>query len=199
MDKKLLFRFELSVLFLSLFFNASATIQVVQVASFQFTPNTMSVNVGDTVRFTWLDGSHTTTSVTIPNVAAPWDSPMNSSITQFDYKVTVAGSYSYKCTPHAGMGMVGAFNASDVTGIPSINGETSITTIFPNPFNNELIIEQGNEFPEYSQFIICDILGKQLKTFYFENISPLSGKRKIDVAELPKGVYLVTLKGNGTK
>jgi hypothetical protein len=60
----------------------------------------------------WTSGSHTTTSTVIPASAATWNSPISSTVTSFEYKVTVAGVYNYKCTPHASMGMVGSFTAS---------------------------------------------------------------------------------------
>jgi plastocyanin len=199
MANKLLFRSALLLMLSILFLNADATIHVVVVSSNQFNPNSTSVNVGDTVRFSWVSGSHTTTSVTIPNGAATWDSPMTSNVSQFDYKVTVAGSYSYKCTPHAGGGMVGTFTASTVTGINTLSEEI-LTSLYPNPFSNELFIEQGNEQPEYTQISISDILGKQIKSISIESLSVVSiGKRRIDVGELPKGIYFVTLKGNGAK
>ncbi len=199
MDKKLLFRSGFSALLVILFLNAGAAIHIIQVSSNQFNPNSTSVNVGDTVRFTWVSGNHTTTSVSIPNGAATWDSPMTSSVSQFDYKVTIAGTYGYKCTPHAGGGMVGTFSASGTTGI-DFGGAINLTSLYPNPFSNELFIEQGNEQPEYTQISISDILGKQIKSISIESLSVVSiGKRRIDVGELPKGIYFVTLKGNGVK
>ena len=91
-----------------------ATIHEVQVANFQFTPANINVSVGDTVKWTWIEGSHTTTSVTIPAGAATWDNPMTSGSTTFLYKVTVAGLYNYKCIPHAAFGMLGTINASGI-------------------------------------------------------------------------------------
>lgn len=199
MDKKIFFRAGFSALLSILFINAYAAIHVVTVANFSFNPNTMNVNVGDTVRFTWSNGSHTTTSVTVPGGAATWDNPMNSNNTVFDYKVTVAGTYNYKCTPHAGSGMVGTFSASGTTGIDFADA-INLTSLYPNPFSNELFIEQGNEQPEYTQISISDILGKQIKSISIESLSVVSiNKRRLDVSELPKGIYFVTLKGSGAK
>lgn len=199
MNKKIRYCAGFSALLSIFFFNTRAAIHEVMVSSNQFSPNSLNVNVGDTVRFIWMNGNHTTTSVSIPVGAAPWDSPMTSAVTQFDYKVTVAGSYGYKCTPHAFGGMVGSFTASTITGIQNFSEET-ITSLYPNPFSNELFIGQGNEQPEYTQISISDILGKQIKSISIESLSAVSiDKRRIDVTELPKGIYFVTLKGNGIK
>ena len=91
---------------------ALAVKHVIHVGSFYFTPGSLNVNVGDTVRWVWDNGSHTTTSATIPPGAVAWDSLMASSIQSFEYPVSVAGLYHYQCTPHATMGQVATFTAS---------------------------------------------------------------------------------------
>jgi plastocyanin len=88
---------------------------VVSVGNFFFNPSSLNVNVGDTVRWVWVAGTHTTTSTpgAIPAGAASWDHAITSTSTFFEYKVTVAGSYAYVCTPHV-PGMVASFVASAV-------------------------------------------------------------------------------------
>ena len=90
--------------------------QTVTVGNFFFNPSTFSINVGDTVRWVWVAGTHTTTSNPggIPAGAASWDAPITSGVNTFEYKVTVAGSYAYVCTPHA-PGMAGTFTAVGFT------------------------------------------------------------------------------------
>jgi plastocyanin len=85
---------------------------IVHVGSFYFSPNTLNVNVGDTIRWVWDNGSHTTTSATLPAGAPTWDSPINSASQSFEYKVVVAGVHNYVCTPHASMGHIGSFTAT---------------------------------------------------------------------------------------
>jgi plastocyanin len=90
-----------------------ATTHEITVENYQFTPASLNVNVGDTIKWTWVNGGHTTTSVTIPAGAASWNSPMNSTNQTFLYKITVAGTYSYNCIPHA-PDMAGTITASIV-------------------------------------------------------------------------------------
>jgi hypothetical protein len=47
----------------------------------------------------------------VPGGAAIWDSPITSGFQVYEYKVTVAGTYNYVCTPHA-PNMAGSFTAS---------------------------------------------------------------------------------------
>ncbi len=90
-----------------------STTYTVQVGNYFFNPQTITnVNPGDTIHWVWVTGTHTTTSTTIPAGAATWDEPITSSSPTYDYIPTVPGTYNYKCTPHAGMGMVGSFTVN---------------------------------------------------------------------------------------
>lgn len=100
-----------------------ATVFTVTVTNFQFTPqNIPNVVVGDVIHFVWGTGFHTTTCDPInqggvnslPAGADPWDSPMTSANTSFNYTVTTAGTYNYFCKIH-GAGMAGTFTSSSVT------------------------------------------------------------------------------------
>jgi plastocyanin len=104
--KKILSAITICLLFV---INAYSFTQTVTVQNHVFTPSSFTINLGDTVRFTWLDGSHTTTSLTIPAGAASWDHSINSSSTSFTYIPSKTGVYNYKCIPHFSMGMKGNF------------------------------------------------------------------------------------------
>jgi plastocyanin len=100
------------VCILSLGIKTSATIFTVNVANFSFSPATLpNVIIGDTIRWVWVSGFHTTTSTSVPAGAAEWDSPITETDTSFEYKVLVAGDYNYWCTPHQPE-MAGSFTVS---------------------------------------------------------------------------------------
>lgn len=89
---------------------------IVNVQNFSFSPNSLpSVQLGDTIRWVWINGSHTTTNLIIPPLAATWDHVINVSNQSFEYVPTVAGVYNYKCTPHF-PNMVGSFTVSEPAG-----------------------------------------------------------------------------------
>jgi plastocyanin len=106
-----------------------ATTHEVQVANFQFTPANVNVTVGDTVKWIWVDGFHTTTSTTVPNGAATWDQSINSNSTTFSYKVTVEGAYSYLCNIHPTQ-MLGTITASGT--MPVVLSDFAITSTKAN-------------------------------------------------------------------
>ncbi len=117
--KKVLLPF---IVLLLVSFATKATKHIITVANYQFTPmNIPNVYIGDTMRWVWVNGSHTTTcnqnldpSTSHPTGAANWSSSINSTNTSFEYKVTIAGFYIYVCLPHT-PDMVGTFTASAVT------------------------------------------------------------------------------------
>jgi plastocyanin len=95
------------------FLTSNATTWNVNVSNNQFSPATLNVAVGDVIHWVWVEGFHTTTSVTIPAAAGSWDAPMDNNNTSFDYTVTQPGTYSYQCNFHAPF-MVASFTASGV-------------------------------------------------------------------------------------
>jgi len=92
--------------------NAPATIVTIQVggATNSFSPSSTTVTLGDTVRWQWVAGFHTTTSTTIPSGAASWNQTM-SSAGSFDYVPAVTGTYNYWCVPHS-PAMAGTFTVT---------------------------------------------------------------------------------------
>ncbi|MBX7108139.1 MAG: T9SS type A sorting domain-containing protein [Chitinophagales bacterium] len=80
--------------------SAQATKHVVTVSNFVFTPSSMTINLGDTVEWQWLNGIHTTTSTTIPAGAVAWNNAIDATHLSFKYVPAVLGTYNYKCNIH---------------------------------------------------------------------------------------------------
>ena len=98
----------LTLLFAGFF--AWATNHQVAVSSNVFTPSSLTITVGDTVTWTNTSGSHNVDgrTATYPaNPASFYSGTASGSLWTYSYTFTVAGSYTYDCTPHVGFGMVG--------------------------------------------------------------------------------------------
>jgi plastocyanin len=80
----------------------------VRVASDQFTPASVKIKVGQTVRWTWGGGTHNVVSGSDCNTE---DGNFKSGAPQgggtFDKKFEKAGTFPYHCQPHCAMGMKG--------------------------------------------------------------------------------------------
>ena len=163
-----------------------AQVHVITQESLSFNPNGIEVNVGDTIRWEWTGGSHTTTSLDIPEGAASWDSPLNSTNTFFEYKVLTEGVYNYKCTPHQAMGMIGSFTA--VLPLISTNISSSSFSIYPNPARDVIIIE--TEKAELLILNIFDYSGKNIKEIQ------LWQNQDIDISDLSSGMYYIQVYNN---
>lgn len=169
---------------------------VVTVENFTFLPTSIpDVAIGDTIHWSWISGSHTTTSTTIPAGAAAWNSPISALNPTFEYKVTVAGVYNYKCTPHAAMGMVATFTASTVTGIADNTSIFGNLHLSPNPAREFVRVSFNPSSPFTGSVKLLDLLGNSL---WKSEVAFDAGANstEINLANIPKGVYFVELLDN---
>jgi pseudoazurin len=83
---------------------------------FQFEPQQLKIQAGDTVHFVAKDKGHNVESIEgmFPDGATPFKGALNQDLT---VTFTKPGVYGFKCVPHYGMGMVGLI----VVGDPSSN------------------------------------------------------------------------------
>ncbi len=172
--------------------SAKATIVVITQQDLTFNPATVSVTVGDTIRWVWTSGDHTTTSATIPTGAAAWDSPLTATTTSFDYVVTVEGTYNYVCTPHAAAGMVGSFTATGTLGIGDRIDMSSVK-VYPNPAKDRAVLVFNSDEASIGHLSVYDLLGNQVST---GEVSVKYGTNNINlpVSNINPGIYFVELK-----
>jgi plastocyanin len=168
----------------------------VDVRDFEFSPSTLlNVRIGDTIHWEWKSGNHTTTSKTIPAGAASWDKPISSTNMSFDYIPTVTGIYSYKCTPHESMGMVGSFTVTSPTGIPDGSSPGSIS-LYPNPFVDKITIRvQAGATTRIDQVRIFDVSGKILREYSLTEWDAKLGK-VLSLKDLPVGILFIEFHDN---
>jgi glucose/arabinose dehydrogenase len=65
------------------------------------------VQIGDTVRWNWVNGSHSTTSGVSGTPNGQWDSGVHTPSFSFEHTFNQAGTFPYFCTLHWQVGMVG--------------------------------------------------------------------------------------------
>lgn len=128
--------------------HTQATKVTINVQNFFFSPSTFSINLGDTVVWNWINGTHTTTSLTIPGGAVAWDSPISTSTKKYTYVPAVVGTYNYKCTPHfVTQGMQGNFTV--VCPTPSVTISAGGPTTFCKGSEVLLSVSSGGPFSSY--------------------------------------------------
>jgi plastocyanin len=185
-----------SLLFLFILASFSfATVRTINVANFQFSPTPLNAFVGDTIKWVWVSGNHTTTSTNIPLTASSWDSPIDASNTTFSYVILSPGTYNYKCTPHESMGMVGAINAqvSSITGNEQSVQNFELKQNYPNPFNPSTSISFSVPKSGFVKLTIFNSLGSEVETLVNENLNRGSYTVNFNASKLSSGVYFYRL------
>jgi plastocyanin len=183
-----------SLIILSLFtLFANATVHVINVSNNVFTPNTLTVTVGDTVVWNWLAGTHTTTSTAVPSGAATWNAPIDASHLSFSYQVAVEGTYNYHCVFHSGM--TGTFTAEAV-GVPEFSSSQSFNWSISE---NNLTVTLNLNAPSSLHVRLYSMLGSDVKALAsLENFHG-SFNETWSLAELRKGIYFLEVSANNRK
>jgi len=161
-----------------------ATVYMVMVANYTFTPTSFNMHLGDTVMWMWSNGTHTTTSTTIPTGATAWNSNIDASATTFTYVPAKTGTYNYQCNFHASLGMVGSFTVLAPLNVPVAN-EIPAFSIFPNPAQSSIHL-QFNQTGTPLFISMTDINGKEV----MRNEKVLQ-EMDVNVENIPAGVYIL--------
>ena len=103
----------LAICLLSCSPQAFGTAANISIINFAFTPNNVSINVNDSVTWTWVGAPHTTTSDT-----GLWDSGVFGAGHTFTRTFTSAGSFPFHCTVHPFM--TGTINVQSVNIPPTV-------------------------------------------------------------------------------
>lgn len=199
MSKSLLSSF--GALILSLFFVSGvfAVKHTVNVQNYSFNPANLNVQVGDTIRWAWVNGSHTTTSTTIPGSAAAWDEPINSSNTFYEYRVTVAGVYNYLCTPHSSS-MTATFTATAPT--PTLSVSPSNRNVSASAGSTNFTVTSNSNWTVVSNAGWCTVTtsgsgnGTIIANYQANTITtPRVATITVSVTGLPNSIVTVTQAG----
>jgi plastocyanin len=190
----------LTVLALSMPLLAHATVHVVQfggTVGFSFSPASLSVAVGDTVRWQGSFEFHPLSSTSVPAGAAAWQ---NSVGVFFDYVVLVPGTYNYHCDVHT-PAMSGSFSAtlSDVNENVTTGAPVSfeLRQNFPNPFNPATAITFS--IPETGSVTlkVFNLLGGEVATLVNGRLSAGLHSVLWDAKDAASGRYLYRLEAGG--
>src|SRR5439155_1391423 len=103
--------------------------------AFVFSPSSVTIHPGDTVRWTWDDDFHSSTSGTPGMPNGLWDSGILIQGAVFTHTFSAVGTFPYYCTPHGlCCNMVGTISVVNSTPPPSPTPTpTPIPTATPTP------------------------------------------------------------------
>ena len=94
------------------------TTHVVEASDYVFTPADLTIMKGDTVKWVWVNGMHTTTSDTTEG-ATVWNALLDQNHPTFSYVFNQTGVFSYYCIYHVSFGMKGTITVGPATSVKS--------------------------------------------------------------------------------
>jgi len=159
-----------------------------------FTPNQITINLGDTVVFS-IQSNHNAVEVT----QATWQINGNTSNGGFQLPFgggtvipTMAKTYYYVCTPHASLGMKGQIIVNNSTGIPDPVNYDYALSFLPNPASNQTVIHTGIADGISNTLTVYDLTGKSVM-----KISDITENYILNISRLKHGIYFVEFKAEG--
>ena len=179
-----------------------AAVHQVTVQSFFFSPAHIAVAQGDTVRWVWVSGTHTTTSGDLGSCTADglWDAPISVSNPSFEYTFNDLGTLTYFCRPHCAMGMNGSVTVELATQSAKDNapGRAGVSGFIlraaPIPFTDSAVLSFELSQPQHVRLEIFDPRGRWVKNLadrWFEaGMHQVSWDGRSEAgARVPAGVY----------
>jgi plastocyanin len=165
---------------------------------FKYSPTSLFVSVGDTIRWQGDFGFHPLRSTTIPASAQSWS---NSTGTVFSYVVQISGTYLYQCDNH-GPDMSGSFTATSATAVDDKASQTQPSTYqleqnYPNPFNPSTRIAYRLAGNAQLKLTVHNTLGQEVATLVSGNQEAGYHEVQFDGSKLASGVYLYRMVAGG--
>ncbi len=173
-------------------------------SGFIFSPSTLSINLGDTVKFV-LGTTHNSREVEL----ATWNAGGITSNGGFETPfgggtvlITQVGTHYYVCVTHASFGMKGEIIVNSSTDVRRLNNNYPssyhLEQNFPNPFNPSTVISFNLPKKNHVTLKIYNTLGQQVATL-LDNETVDAGNQsvKFDASQLSSGVYFYRLNVEG--
>jgi len=168
-------------------------------SGFTFSPSSISISLGDTVKFV-LSSNHNAREVD----QATWNANGATSNGGFNLPfgggtvvLSNSGIYYYVCSPHASGGMKGTITVNSTSDVETI-GETIpndfiLMQNYPNPFNPATTISFSIPAPSYVSLRVFNLLGKEVAQIISEEMPAGRHSKQWNAADLTSGVYFYRL------
>jgi len=186
----------LSTVFALLAAFAFSTTVTITNSMYTFTPGTITIHVGDTVKFQ-IETMHNVVEVS----HATWNANGNTPLPGFSLDfgggtVTglTVGTHYYVCAAHASSGMKGEIIVTGTTGIDNITPDNVKLSIYPNPTTGIFTVQlQGSEnlINNEPSMAIYNLRGERIYS-----LPIVQGQTQIDISMMPTGTYFVIINNN---
>ena len=175
-----------TIIFLTFFTFLFSEIHDVVIENFSFTPNSLSIDTGDTVRWTNNGNSHTVTSDD-----GLFSSGTLSNGNTFEHTFNTEGEFAYHCNFHSSMqASVTASESLDNDDVP-FPDKITINPAYPNPFNPSTNISFSLEQYYNVSIDIYNLRGELVSNLLKEGL--VAGNHSViwNASDQSSGVYLL--------
>lgn len=180
---------------LFLLFSPSITAQSlfeISVGGTSFAPSSLTINKGDTVRWTNSSvGQHNVngTQVTFPSNPEPFGNSVGSNWT-YEHVFLNPGNYSYRCDVHFSMGMEGDIVVTNINATDDKTvAEKLVSSVYPSPASDQVVVELNREAGAGWTLSVFDLSGQAMT-----RAMSLSGTQiKLETSAWGSGLYFYQL------
>lgn len=173
--------------------NAQELVEI-DVSNNVFTPNSVTISQGDTVRWTNTQGNHNVngTASDYPNNPEAFGNDVGSGWT-YEFVFNVVGFYEYHCDPHVSLGMTGDITVEEPTNIFEL--ETAIElveNVFPMPAKDFVYLELNTDLISHNTNLNIQVY--DTKGAIVKHIQTTPADRiKISTSDLSSGTYIFNI------
>jgi len=164
----------------------------VAVSDFKFEPANLSIAVGDIVKWTNNQGTHSVdgSTATFPNNPVSFSNSSGGPGWTFSFTFSTAGVYNYQCGVH-GSSMSGKITVGNATGIQDESEASSHYKVFPNPNNGTVNIAVPESFKAENNPIlkIYELNGAVVMEKNLDAENPI----QVNITDLSNGFYIYEL------
>jgi plastocyanin len=183
----------------------------VKVFNFEFVPRNVTIPAGETIKWSWEDGMHTTTSGTgsaDPQSGVLWNAPIAEGNKTFSFQFNEEGFFPYYCIPHESFDMKGTITVEASVGIGDDEETNSgplpramnLSQNYPNPFNpsTTFTVQVPDGETHETALRVYNIRGSLVSTIVSGRLSGgeyhFGWNGRSDLGEaLPSGIYIYRL------
>lgn len=179
------------------FLGVKATTYTVSVVGTSYSPNTLTISIGDMVTFTNMSSSHPTAQVDGTTWAANGTNTLSSGwgvkTSNFTYTATTTGTVYYVCQVHVGLGMKGQIVVSSV-GINEAMNILQNISLFPNPAQENVKLSFSLKNASEVSVKLFNLLGQEVSQLATPASLPQGNYNySFELPALQNGTYFVEI------
>ncbi|GAA4006012.1 hypothetical protein GCM10022408_17230 [Hymenobacter fastidiosus] len=167
-----------------------------------FSPETVTINPGDQVRWEWVSGSHPSVADDGTSFGAFNVTAANPTASRGPFNTL--GTITYHCQPHSfqatpggpWQGMIGRIVVTNAP-LAALDSKTAAVglSVYPNPSRGMVMVSLGQKPGQDYKLRLSNLIGREVRTVTLK--PDFSGDAvPVNLSDLPSGIYFYSLLAN---